>query len=318
MKKGDNLVSQIRAEVKKVVIGQELIINSVIRAILADGHILIEGVPGLAKTVLIRAFSKVIGCDFKRVQFTVDLLPSDVIGLNSFDPATKSYKIVEGPVFTNLLLADEINRASPKVQSALLEAMAEKQVTIGTESRKLSLPFFVFATQNPLENLGTYPLPQAQLDRFLFKIIMRYPSIEEETQILDMRMGDARFEKVNTLLTPEKIIKVQNDVHKVYISEEVKRYIVHIINATRYPSEYKLKYADFIEVGCGPRATLALVGAARAEAFINERDYVTPQDVKEISYDVLRHRLGVNYLGQAKNVTTDKIIQEILLTVPVP
>ncbi|MFW5871935.1 MAG: AAA family ATPase [bacterium] len=315
---GVEIVSRMRQEIKKVVIGQEHIIDSVIRAILANGHLLIEGVPGLAKTVLIRAFSQVMGCEFKRVQFTVDLLPSDVIGLNSFDAVTKSYKIVEGPVFANLLLADEINRASPKVQSALLEAMAEKQVTIGNETRHLPLPFFVFATQNPLENLGTYPLPQAQLDRFLFKLVIDYPTIHDETQILDMRMSDGRFEEIETLLQPKGIMDLQEEVSKVHISEDVKKYIVHIINATRYPQKYGLKNADYLEVGCGPRATIAIVNSSRAEAFMNQRDYVTPQDVKEIAYDVLRHRLEINYLGQAKGVTTEKIIQEILFSVAVP
>lgn len=315
---GSEIVSQIKTEVAKAVIGQERVVDSVIRAILSNGNLLIEGVPGLAKTVLINAFSKILGCDFKRVQFTTDLLPSDIIGLNSFDVQSKEYKIVEGPVFANLLLADEINRASPKVQSALLEAMAEKQVTIGTETRLLPKPFFVFATQNPLESLGTYPLPQAQLDRFIFKLIINYPSMAEESDILDIRLGDGQYSQINQLLSPDGIIELQKKVQELYLSPEVKKYIVHIINATRFPKKYGLKLAEYVEIGGGPRATIALVTASKAEAFMNQRSYVTPQDVKEIASDVLRHRVDVNYLGQAKGVNSEKVIQEILFRVEVP
>lgn len=315
---GSEIVPLIKKEVSKAVIGQEKVVDSIIRAILANGNLLIEGVPGLAKTVLINSFSKILGCEFKRVQFTTDLLPSDIIGLNSFDAESKEYKIIEGPVFANLLLADEINRASPKVQSALLEAMAEKQVTIGNETRLLPKPFFVFATQNPLESLGTYPLPQAQLDRFIFKLIIHYPLMSEEEQILDIRLGEGQFEKINKLLNPEDIIDLQRQVQEIYLAPEVKKYLVHIINATRFPEKYGLKLGEFVEVGGGPRATIALVSAAKAEAFMNQRDYVTPQDIKEIAADVLRHRLEINYLGQAKGVNSEKIVQEILFRIEVP
>ena len=315
---GDNIIDAIRFEVAKVVIGQNKVIDSVIRTILSNGNLLIEGVPGLAKTVLINAFSKILGCGFKRVQFTTDLLPSDIIGINSFDAEFKRYKIIEGPVFTNLLLADEINRASPKVQSALLEAMAEKQVTIGTETKELAKPFFVFATQNPLESLGTYPLPQAQLDRFIFKLIIEYPSMSEESQILDIRLGDGQYQSVKELLNPKSIIELQKKVSNLHVSQSIKEYIINIINATRFPHKYNLEFAEYISVGCGPRATISLATASKAEAFMNNRDYVIPHDVKEIAADVLRHRMEVNYLGQAKGISTDDIIQEILFKIEVP
>ena len=251
------------------------------------------------------------------MQFTVDLLPSDIIGINSFDPQTKEYKVVNGPIFTNLLLADEINRASPKVQSALLEAMAEKQVTIGNSTQTLPKPFFVFATQNPLESLGTYPLPQAQLDRFLFKLIISYPSVDEEEQILSMRVNQDNFAKVKQILTPKEIITMQREINDIYVDESVKKYIVNLIDMTRFPKKYKLKSAEYIELGCGPRATLGLIVASRAEAYMNGRLYVTPQDVKEVARDVLAHRIEVNYLGQAKNITADVVIKEMLLTLPI-
>jgi MoxR-like ATPase len=313
-------ISQIKSEMGKVIVGQEKVVDALIRGILADGHILIEGVPGLAKTVIIRTLAHILGCRFQRVQFTIDLLPSDIIGINSFDPQSKGYKVIQGPIFTNILLADEINRASPKVQSALLEGMAEKQVTIGNETRPLKEPFFVFATQNPLESLGTYPLPQAQLDRFIFKILINYPEISEELTIIDQNLNVAEFTSFNVkqILSDQDIARLQQQVKKVYISSEIKQYAVHIMDATRNPEKYKIEFGKYIEVGCGPRATIALVQAAKAEAVMNKRTYVTPHDIKEVAYDVLRHRLDINYLGQAKDIKSDRIIQEILLRVPLP
>lgn len=313
-------ISNIRVEMAKVIVGQEKIIDALIRGILANGHILIEGVPGLAKTVIIRTLAHVLGCDFNRVQFTIDLLPSDIIGINSFDPKSGEYKIIKGPIFTNVLIADEINRASPKVQAALLEGMAEKQVTIGKETQHLPKPFFVFATQNPLESLGTYPLPQAQLDRFLFKIVIHYPTPNEELTVIDQNLNTSDFNafEVNKLFSPKEIDELQELVKNIHISKDIKKYVVNIMDATRNPKKYNLKLGEYIDIGCGPRATIAIVQAAKAEAFMNERDYVTPHDVKEVGYDVLRHRLNINYLGQAKGIQSDKIIQEILLKVPLP
>ncbi|MFW5747042.1 MAG: AAA family ATPase [Nanoarchaeota archaeon] len=309
----------IRQEVRKVIVGQEKVVDSLIRGILANGHILVEGVPGLAKTVIIRTLAIILGCDFKRIQFTIDLLPSDIIGINSFDPQKSTYKIVKGPIFTNILLADEINRASPKVQSALLEGMAERQVTIGNQTLPLADPFFVFATENPLESLGTYPLPQAQLDRFIFKILIHYPNAEEELEVIDRNFSTTRdAEATRQLLDAEQIRQLHKQVSQIHISEELKKYIVQIIEATRTPKKYAVKLGDYIEVGCGPRATIAIVQAAKAEAFMNGREYVTPHDIKEVAYDVLRHRINVNYLGQAKEIHSDKVIQEILLKVPLP
>lgn len=312
-------ISQIKAELGKVIVGQEKIIDSLLRAILADGHVLLEGVPGLAKTVIVKTMAHILGCKFNRVQFTIDLLPADIIGINSFNPQ-HGYKIVEGPIFTNILLADEINRASPKVQSALLEGMAEEQVTIGTETRPLPSPFFVFATQNPLESLGTYPLPQAQLDRFLFKIIIKYPLMEEELKVIERNLNTKKFETfdVHSVITPEGIHELQKRSDKIFVNDDLKKYVVQIIDSTRNPSNYGIKSAEFIEVGCGPRATIAIVQASKAEAMMNGRSYVTPHDIKEVAYDVLRHRVAINYLGQAKGIESDKVIQEILLKVPLP
>ncbi|MFT4325991.1 MAG: AAA family ATPase [Candidatus Woesearchaeota archaeon] len=319
--KSQELIENIKTEIHRLVIGQEKVVLALIRGILADGNVLLEGVPGLAKTVIIRTLAEILNCDFKRVQFTIDLLPSDITGVNSFDPKTSDYKIVKGPIFTNLLLADEINRASPKVQSALLEAMAEKQVTLGNETQKLPDPFFVFATQNPLESLGTYPLPQAQLDRFIFKLIIGYPKQSEEVQIIDSNLAAHSHKKnngVKSLIEKSDIKKMQADVRAIFIHDSLKMYAVQIINATRYPKKFGLKNADYIEVGCGPRATISLVQAAKAEAYLNGRDFVTPHDFHQVAHDVLRHRLEVNYLGQAKGISSDKVVTEILATVHVP
>jgi MoxR-like ATPase len=312
------VVLNIRKEISKVIIGQEKVVDAVIRAILVGGHVLIEGVPGLAKTALIRAFAQIMDCEFKRIQFTIDLLPSDIIGINSFDPQKKIYKIIKGPLFTNLLLADEINRASPKVQSALLEAMAEKQVTVGIESLNLPRPFFVFATQNSIESLGTYPLPQAQLDRFVTKVLIDYLSPENEKEMLSMDMSEERFDKMKKILTPKEILELNKKVEHIFVSDPIKEYIVTIVDATRFPNKYGIKSGEFIEIGCGPRASLALLNIAKAEAFLNQRDYVIPQDIKEVVHDILRHRIQINYLGQAKNIDSDKVIKEILLKIKVP
>jgi MoxR-like ATPase len=307
-------------EISKEVIGQKSIIRSFLGAIFCNGHVLIEGVPGLAKTVLIKTLSNVFGSEFSRVQFTADLLPSDIIGINTFNKETSSFKVVKGPIFTNLLLADEINRASPKVQSALLECMAERQTTIGGATIELPKPFFVFATQNPLESLGTYPLPQAQLDRFLFKLYIKYPNFDEELSIISLVNSpsqSAKKEPLKQVLKNDDIIKIQQLTRNVFVSESIKIYITRIISATRGSKSVELSLMKYVSAGCGPRATLGLVKAAQSEALMQGRDFVIPVDVKNICKNVLRHRLEVNYLGQSKNVTSDQIIEELLAKVPI-
>jgi len=313
-------LNKIRSEMSKIVVGQDKIINSLLRGLLCDGHILVEGVPGIAKTLVVRAFASVIGCTSKRIQFTADLLPADITGITAYNEKTKEFYTVKGPVFTNFLIADEINRATPKVQSALLEAMQEKQVTIGRETFKLPLPFFVMANSNPLESEGVYSLPEAQVDRFLFKVLMTYPSKEEEKEILKKNISIFKFEdfNLNPVLTPEEILNMQKFVKSIYFSEKVEDYILHIVDSTRNPAKYKLNLGKFIEVGCSPRATISLYIAGKSEALINGENFVTPQHIKNIASDVLRHRLILNYEGEAENISKEDIITEILTKVPVP
>lgn len=308
------LLMKAREEIAKVIIGQEKVVDLFILAVISNGHILIEGAPGLAKTTIVMAISHIFNCEFKRIQFTPDLLPSDIVGINMYDKKTEKFEIQKGPIFCNLLLADEINRASSKVQSALLEAMAEKEVTIGGKSLKLAKPFLVFATENPVESLGTYALPQAQLDRFLFKILIDYPTNIEEEQIIKRTltqesMYDVALEKV---LVPEQIVKIQKMVKNVYMDKRLEVYIVKIIDATRKPKKYGLKLGAFIEWGVGPRGTISLIIASKAMAFFNNRDYVIDQDIKDIAYEVLRHRVLLNYEAQAKNISSENVIMEML------
>ena len=308
----------IRNEVGKVVVGQKVIVNSLIEALIANGHVLVEGIPGIAKTLTVRALARVTGCDFKRVQFTPDLLPTDIIGITTYEEGRGFYTI-KGPIFANYLLADEINRAPPKVQSALLESMQEKQVTIGKQTFPLPAPFFVMATQNPIEQLGTYPLPEAQVDRFLYKLLMDYPSMEDEMKIMHQNMTLRRFEEfdIKPVLKPEDILKAQQDVKKIYLDSKIERYIVRITDCTRHPKGYDLELFKFVDFGASPRSTISLFIASKAHALVQGRGYVTPHDVKEVCHNVLRHRILLNYEGQAEGITTDQIVDEILKKVPI-
>jgi MoxR-like ATPase len=319
IKRYHEVVLKAKAEIGKVVIGQEKVVDSVFRAIFANGHVLFEGVPGIAKTLLARTASQTMGCSFARIQFTPDLLPSDITGMTSYQKE-KGFYIVKGPVFANFILADEINRAPPKVQSALLECMQEKQVTIGHETLQLPLPFFVLATQNPLEQVGTYPLPEAQVDRFLFKLMVGYPSIEEEQLVLEKNMTIHKFEHfdIQPVFSPEVINEIQEAVKKVYLSTKIEKYIVTIIDCTRNAAKYKLKQTSYIEWGSSPRGSIGLFISAKANAILRGRTYVIPEDVKEVAYDVLRHRLILTYEAQAANVKSTDIIDEILQKIPVP
>ncbi len=311
-------LEKVKKEISKIVVGQKKIVNDFILALLANGHVLVEGVPGLAKTLLVRTISIVTGCAFSRIQFTPDLLPTDIIGLTMYEEG-KGFYTVKGPVFANFVLADEINRAPPKVQSALLEAMQEKQVTIGKETFALPKPFFVMATQNPVENLGTYTLPEAQVDRFLFKLKIDYPSQEEELEILHKNMTTHHFDEFSILpvLNDIKILDMQQTVKKIYLDKRIEKYIVSLVAATRYPDKYNISHGKYIQFGGSPRSTIALFIASKANAALNGRAYVTPKDVKDVIFNVLRHRILLNYEGQAEQIPIEDIIQEIVDKVPV-
>jgi MoxR-like ATPase len=305
------LVKKIREEVGKVIVGQEKLIDRLILALTTGGHILLEGVPGLAKTLSVNTLAKVLGLEFKRISFTPDLLPADVVGTLVYSPKTGEFTPKKGPVFTNLLLADEINRAPAKVQSALLESMQEKQVTIGDETYRLPSPFLVLATQNPIEQEGTYPLPEAQVDRFMFKCLVETPDKADERRIMERFAQSAAAPEAKTVCTLEDIVTLRETLKQVYCDEKVGDYILDIVFKTREKN-------DYIQNGASPRATLALNLAARGNALLHGRAYATPQDVKEVVYDVLRHRILLTYEAEAENVTSDKIIEKILNEVPVP
>lgn len=311
--------SKIKEEVGRIVVGQQEVLDGILRGILSDGHILIEGVPGIAKTLLIRALAESLGCDFSRIQFTVDLLPTDITGITTYHPG-KGLSTIKGPIFTNFIIGDEINRAPPKSQSALLEAMQERQVTIGKNTYQLPSPFFVMANNNPLESSGTYPLPEAQVDRFLFKLKMGYTSLEDEKKILDTNITTHKFEdyKIRKILNPAVIKKMQKETKEMKASESLKSYIVNIVDATRNPKKYGVKLGRYIEWGGSPRAAIALYIGAKADAYLNGQKFPTPQNVKNIAKDALRHRLILNYTGQAEKIQTDSIIDEILSKVRVP
>ena len=314
------LVSRIRDEVGKVIVGQEKLIDRLILALVANGHILLEGVPGLAKTLSVNTLAKVLGLDFKRISFTPDLLPADVVGTLIYSPKTGEFSPKKGPVFTNMLLADEINRAPAKVQSALLESMQERQVTIGETTYKLPEPFLVLATQNPIEQEGTYPLPEAQVDRFMFKCLVETPSKSDERRIMDRFAQQAKAPEVKTVCTPEDIAVLRETLKEVYCDEKVGDYILDIVFATREPENTKglESLKEQIQVGASPRATLCINLAARANALMHGRAYATPQDVKEIAHDVLRHRILLTYEAEAENINSDAVIDKILSTIPVP
>ena len=306
-------IQNVISEVNKVVVGQDYMIKRLLMGLFTQGHILLEGVPGLAKTLTVNTLSSVLKLDFKRIQFTPDLLPSDVIGTMIYNQKKSSFEVKKGPVFSNIILADEINRSPAKVQSALLESMQEKQVTIGDDSYKLDLPFLVLATQNPIDQEGTYPLPEAQRDRFMMKLNVDYPSKEEELKIMQ-RMSDLNFKKsTKTILNKKDITAIQNEINKVSISESIEKYIIEIVNATRKPSSVKLnEFEDYISFGASPRASINLSLASKANAFLSNRDYVMPDDVKEIAHDVLNHRIILNYEAEAEGIKPELIIKNIL------
>ena len=311
-------LQDLKREISKVIVGQEALLEKMLVALLADGHVLIEGVPGLAKTLAVKTLAQAIHAQFNRIQFTPDLLPADITGTLIFNPKEGSFFPKRGPVFANFVLADEINRSPAKVQSALLEAMQERQVTIGDETYPLPAPFMVLATQNPVEQEGTYPLPEAQVDRFMLKILVSYPSQEEEKQILE-RMASHQKIELTSSVTPEMILKARSAVDQIYVDEKIKNYIVSLVFATRDPKAAGLdKLASFIAYGASPRATIFLTQAAKAYAFLNGRGYVTPEDIKAIGLDVLRHRVLLSYEAEAENVTSDSIVKQIFDAVDVP
>jgi MoxR-like ATPase len=312
-------VEILSLEMDKVIVGQKGMIERLLIGLLSNGHILLEGVPGLAKTLAINTLAKCVGGQFSRIQFTPDILPADVIGTQIYNQKQEQFSVKKGPIFANFVLADEINRAPAKVQSALLEAMQEKQVTIGETTFKLDKPFLVMATQNPIEQEGTYPLPEAQMDRFMLKVVIGYPNKEEERRIIISNIQPQGMPLANTVLSPEDIIKARAVVKDVYMDEKIERYIVDIVFASRYPKENKLaKFEGLISYGGSPRASINLALAAKAYAFIKRRGYVIPEDVRAVSMDVMRHRIGLTYEAEAENITSEHIITEILNTVEVP
>ena len=308
----------LQAEVGRVVVGQKYLVDGLLIGLLTNGHVLLEGVPGLAKTLTVKTLATSVQTGFQRIQFTPDLLPADLIGTLIYNPRSGEFTVKQGPLFSNLILADEINRAPAKVQSALLEAMQERQVTIGEQTFKLPDPFLVLATQNPLEQEGTYQLPEAQLDRFMLKLRIGYPTKPEERQILDLMGTSAPKLDVSPVVDPKEIIHARSVVNEIYVDDRVKDYIVDVVWATREPGSYKLPLEGMIRYGASPRATIALTLAARARAFLQGRGYVTPQDVKSIGADVLRHRIIVSYEAEAEEVTSEKIIDRIFAGLPVP
>jgi MoxR-like ATPase len=306
------------AAMGKVIVGQRLMIDRLLVGLLTGGHLLLEGVPGLAKTLAVRTLARGLRLSFSRIQFTPDLLPADVIGTQIYNPRSGEFSIKKGPVFANLVLADEINRAPAKVQSALLEAMQEKQVTIGEQSYALGQPFLVLATQNPIEQEGTYPLPEAQVDRFMLKLKIGYPSREEELAILERMQAVEPDLGVEAVLGPEDVFDLRRTLDGIYVDEKIKRYIVDVVHATRHADEYQLDIGPYIQFGASPRATIYLLRGARAQAFLDGRGYVTPQDVKSIGYDVLRHRVAVTYEAEAEDVTSEELIRQIFDHLRVP
>ncbi len=311
-------IEAVKKEVAKVVVGQEKMIDSLLIALLCEGHILIEGVPGLAKTTTVNALSKALGLNFKRAQFTPDLLPSDILGAEIYDPQNNQFKIKKGPIFTNLLLADEINRAPAKVQSALLEVMQEKQVTLGDATFKLDLPFFVMATQNPVEQEGVYQLPEAQLDRFMLKLLVDYNTKTEELEIA-RRISSGKFEEIHPVLSHDDLEKLKEEVKNIHVDAQVEEYMIELVNATRNPSEYGLdSIKEYIQFGASPRVSIDMFKAVKAMAFMRGKDFVTPVDVAYIAKELMRHRIVLSYEAEAEGITTDEIIQKVLETVTIP
>ena len=318
IEKQSGFVTNLQAGMDQVIVGQKHLVESLLIGLLADGHILLEGLPGLAKTLAIKTLSELVDADFSRIQFTPDLLPADVVGTMVYSQKSEEFKVKKGPVFANFVLADEINRAPAKVQSALLEAMQERQVTIGKDTFALPLPFLVLATQNPIEQEGTYPLPEAQVDRFMLKVVIGYPELSEEKKIIRQNITGEKI-NVKPILKPEEIVEARKVVRQVYLDEKIEQYIADIVFATRYPEKYALKeLKEMISFGASPRASINLALAARAYAFIKRRGYVVPEDVRAVAHDVLRHRIGLSYEAEASNMTSDEIVSLILNRVEVP
>lgn len=312
------IINDIRTEIAKVVVGQEKMIDGLLIGLLCEGNILIEGIPGLAKTTTVKALSQTLGLGFKRVQFTPDLLPSDILGAEVYDPQNNGFKIKKGPIFTNLLLADEINRAPAKVQSALLEVMQEHQVTLGDESFKLSPPFLVMATQNPIENEGVYPLPEAQLDRFMLKLRVGYNTTEEELSIA-RRVASSAHEEIEAVIDKAMLEQLKEKVRSIHIDEEVERYMITLVQATRNPEEFGLReIKKYIQFGASPRVSIDLFKASRAVAFLRGKEFVTPSDIMSILKDIMRHRIVLSYEAEAENIDVDTLIEQIVKAVPVP
>ncbi|MBP3354543.1 MAG: MoxR family ATPase [Bacteroidales bacterium] len=313
-----SFVNTITMGMDKVIVGQKHLVDSLLIGLLSNGHILLEGVPGLAKTLAIKSLASLIDAKYNRIQFTPDLLPADVVGTMIYSPSKEQFLSKKGPIFANFVLADEINRAPAKVQSALLEAMQERQVTIGENTYKLDDPFLVMATQNPIEQEGTYPLPEAQVDRFMLKVIIGYPKKEEEKQIIRQNISGESFD-LKPVIKPSEIVEARDVVRKVYIDEKIERYIVDIVFATRFPQDYELNdLKNMISFGASPRASINLALAARSYAFLKQRGYVIPEDIRAVCHDVLRHRIGLSYEAEANNITTEEVISEILNKVEVP
>lgn len=311
-------VRPLQQQMSKIIVGQKYLLDRLVVALIANGHVLLEGVPGLAKTLALKTLASTVQVKFQRLQFTPDMLPADIVGTLIYNPRDGSFNTKHGPIFTNLVLADEINRAPAKVQSALLEAMQERQVTIGEETYKLPDPFLVLATQNPVEQEGTYPLPEAQVDRFMLKLVITYPNRTEERAILDAMATTTSLPSVDPVINAKNIAFARETVNAIYIDDKIKDYIVDIVFATRDPKNHNLNLAPYIRYGASPRATIYLTLAAKAWAFLQGRGYVTPQDVKSMAHDVLRHRILVSYEAEAENMTSEDIIQKILDTLPVP
>jgi MoxR-like ATPase len=311
-------LERVKAEVRKVLIGQDVMLSRLLIALLTGGHVLLEGVPGLAKTTTIKALAAAIHCKFNRIQFTPDLLPADLIGTLIYNPREGVFSTRKGPIFANLILADEINRAPSKVQSALLEAMQEHQVTIGDESYILEEPFLVLATQNPIEQEGTYPLPEAQVDRFMLKVVVGYPSTSDERKVVDAVLDDLRRE-VQPVLDPAQLAEMKQTAASIYLDDKVKDYVLDIVSATRHPEKYKMsELKPLIQYGASPRASINMCLAARANAFLVGRGYVTPQDVKDVALEILRHRVILTYEAEAEETTSDDVVRKVLESVPVP
>lgn len=318
IKAASHWVEPLRAEIGKHLIGQHDLVDRLISVLLVKGHVLLEGVPGLAKTLALKTLAQLVNAKFNRIQFTPDMLPADIVGTQIFDPRAAQFEVKHGPVFANFILADEINRAPAKVQSALLEAMQEKQVTIGEESFRLADPFFVLATQNPLEQEGTYPLPEAQLDRFIMKVLVDYPTMDEEMTVIDIAANTTEMSIPAPVVTLDVIRNAQAMVNRVYLDEKVKRYIVSLVHATRRPDDFGLKIGPYLRVGASPRASIAMTLLGKARAFLDGRTYVTPHDVKSIAPDVLRHRVAVSYEAEAEGLDAEHFIRQILDEMPVP